>query len=257
MFVLGAAAEILLLAVACTCFAQPQGPVSTPCVLPEWPISTTEAAPPTVATWTLAEIPREWVPQSCLGWDVQHFSSFAAVVGTFHAAGIDAVLGRIGAITTYRGMRYWSVSDHRLEPLITDAFSVDSAGAHDRRLDFTPAELQVDRDFFFSEHDNRSSDPVIYRLRIVERSADHVVVDIANTNRVRAYLMTMFEPGDLRTALFIYGSADGAWTCYALSGFHPTTFTAVLDKHKSYLNRLIALYGHITGSEDNMLPWAK
>lgn len=256
-FALRAAAEALFLAAACPSFAQPQVGLPPPCALPDWPPSAIAGAPPTVATWTLAQLPREWVPQSCVGWDVRRFTSFAVVVGTFQAEGIEAVLERIGAISAYKGMRYWSVSDRRLEPLVTDAFSVETPGPNNRRPDFTPNEMQVDRDLFFVEHDNRSSDPVIYRIRVVERSADHVVVDIANANKVRALLMTLFEPGDLRTSLFIYGSQDGTWTCYALSGFHPTMLTGLLDKHKSYLNRLIALYGHIAGSDGSMLPWAQ
>jgi hypothetical protein len=252
-----AAAAALLLAAACPSFAQPQVGLSPPCALPDWPPSAIAGAPPTVATWTLARLPREWVPQLCVGWDVRRFSSFAAVVGTFQAPGIEAVLDRIGAISSYKGMRYWSVSDRRLEPLVTDAFSVESSGPSNRRADFTSNEMQVDRDLFFVEHDNRSSEPVIYRIRVLERSADHFVADIANANKVRALLMTLFEPGDLRTSLFIYGSADGTWTCYALSGFHPTGLAALLDKHKSYVNRLIALYGHIAGADDGMLPWAQ
>ena len=76
-------------------------------------------------------------------------------------------------------------------------------------------------------------------------------------NKIRRLLLTLFEPGDLRTALFISGSADGTWTCYALSGFHPTALTGLLDNHKSPVNRLIALYGHITGADDSALPWVK
>lgn len=184
------------------------------------------------------------------------FTSFAAVVGTFQAAGMDAVLRRIGAITAYKGMRYWSVTDRRLEPLVTDAFAVEGPGSK-KRSDFTPMEMQSGQELLFTEHDNRSSDPVTYRIRMIERSADHLVVDIANANKIRLFLLTLFEPGDLRTALFISSSADGTWTCYALTGFHPTALTGLLDNHKSPVNRLIALYGHITGSDDSALPWAK
>jgi hypothetical protein len=167
------------------------------------------------------------------------------------------VLSRIGAISAYTGMRYWSVTDHRLEPLIRDAFAVESSMPSNRRSDFTPIEMQVGRDLFFTEHDNRLSEPVLYRMTLVEQSPDHLVVDIANTNKIRLFLLTLFEPGDLRTSLSISGSGDGTWTCYLVSGFHPTLLTGLLDSHKSRVNRLIALYGHIAGSDANALPWAK
>jgi len=154
-------------------------------------------------------------------------------------------------------MRYWSVTDGRLEPLVTDAFAVEGPGLKNRRSDFTPTELDVGRDLYFTEHDNRSSDVVLYRMRIVERSPDQVVVDIANVNKVGLFLLTLFEPGDLRTALFFSDNADGTWTCYALLGIHPTRLAGLLDNHKSHVNRLVALYGHVTGSDDGGLPWAK
>lgn len=188
---------------------------------------------------------------------MERFNSFAAVVGKFQAIGMDAVLSRIGAISTHTGIRYWSVTDHGLEPLIKDAFAVEWPGVNNRRSDFTPMEMQVGRDLYFAEHDNRGTEPVLYRMRIIERSPDHLVVDIANANKVRLFLLTLFEPGDLRTTLFISGSEDGEWTCYALAGFHPTALTGWLDHHKSQVNRLIALYGHLAGTYDGALPWEK
>jgi hypothetical protein len=228
---------------------------SASCPIFFWPSSANTVSPLGVATWTGTEFPHELAP--CIGWDFQKFTAFAAVAGTFQTAHLDAVLSRIGAISTYKGMRYWSVTDHRLEPLIKEAFAVEGSSAINRRSDFTPADMQVGRELFFTEQDNRSSDPVLYRMKVIERSPDRIVVDITNTNKVRRFLLTLFEPGDLRTALFISRTADGIWTCYALSAFHPTTLTGLLDSHKSQVNRVIALYGHIAELDDSGLPWAK
>jgi hypothetical protein len=222
-----------------------------------WPAPADTGSPPSVANWTLSRFPPDWVPQPCIEWDLQRFSSFAAVAGKFQAAGMDAVLTRLGAISTHAGMRYWSVSDHGLEPLIKDAFAVESPASETRRPDFTPTEMQVDRDLFFAEHDNRTSGSVFYQLRVIERSADRLVVEIANTNKIRLSLLTLFEPGDLRTLLFISRSAKGEWACYALSGSRPTALAGLLDHHKSVVNRLIALYGHLAGTGDDVLPWLK
>lgn len=170
---------------------------------------------------------------------------------------MDAVLSRIAAISSYKGMRYWSVTDQRFEPLIKDAFAVEGSASKNTRSDFTPTEMQVGRELFFTELDNRSSDPVLYRMSVIERGPDRIVVDITNTNKVRRLLFTVFQPGDLRTALFISRAKDGTWTCYALSGFHPTALTGLLDNHKSQVNRLLALYAHISELDDSGFPWAK
>ena len=188
---------------------------------------------------------------------MQQFDSFAAVVGTFQAARVDAVLSRIAAISTYKRMRYWSVTDQRLEPLIKDAFAIEGSASKNTRPDFTPTEMQVGRELFFSQQDNRSSDAVLYRMSVIERGPDRIVVDITNTNKVRRLLFTLFQPGDLRTALFISRAKDGSWTCYALSGFHPTTLTGLMDNHKPQVNRLLALYAHIAEVDDGGLPWEK
>ena len=193
-----------------------------------------------------------------MGWELQRFASFAAVVGTFHAAGVDAVLSRLAAISSFKGLRYWSVTDGRLEALITDAFAIDGPSLNNnKRSDFTLTEMEVGRDLYFAERDNRSSGPVLNRMRVVEKARDRVVVDIENASKVRKFLLTLFEAGDLRTALFISRIADDTWTCYALLGFHPTPLAGLLDNPKSHINRLVALYGHIAGSDDSELTWAQ
>jgi len=207
--------------------------------------------------WTLSQLPAAWGLQSCIGWEPQRFSSYAGVAGKIHATGIDQVLGRLGAISAFKGMRYWSVTDHKLETLVTDAFAVEDAASKNGRPDFAAAEMQPGQELYFMERDNRSSQPVLYRMNVLERRADRLVVDIANASRVRLFLLTLFEPGDVRTALFISRAADGTWDCYALSGFHPRSIAGLLDNRQSHANRLIALYGHVAGSDNDELPWAR
>jgi hypothetical protein len=237
-------------------FAQGLGQPAT-CVAPAWPHSAVAGSPPNVETWTLDQPSRDWVFPRCLESEFQRFVSFAAVAGSFRAAGMDKVLSRIGAISTYKGMRYWSTRDQRLEPLITDAFALDGAQSGNARSDFTPAEMQVGRELFFTEQDNRSSSPALYKIRVIERDVNRLIVEITNVSKIKLLLLTVFEPGDLRTALFISGSPDGTWMCYALLGFRPTPLIKLFDNHKSQVNRLIALYGHIVVSDETGLPWIK
>jgi hypothetical protein len=210
-----------------------------------------------ITSWTLSQLPAEWGLQSCIGWDPQRFSSYAGVAGKIHAAGIDEVLARLGAISAYKGMRYWSVTDRKVETLVTEAFAVADAASKNGRPDFAMAEMLTGQELYFMERDNRSSQPVLYRMTILERRADRLVVDIANASKVRLFLLTLFEPGDVRTALFVSRADDGTWNGYALSGFHPRSIAGLLDNRQSHANRLIALYGHVAGSDENELPWAR
>ena len=230
---------------------------ASPCSLPAWPTTSGDGAMPSVAVWMANANPGGWVLPSCIEWSELRFTSFAAVAGPVSGAGLDAILGRVGAISGYKGMRYWSVTDGRLEALITDAFAVERPAIKIARADFTAAELQAGQEMYFIEQDNRLSEPILYRMRIIERSDRQIVIDISNVSKVRKFLLTLFEPGELRTALFMSGSPEGNWTCYALSGFHPTALTGLLDNQKSRLNRLVALFGHLAQWNDTELPWAK
>ncbi len=188
---------------------------------------------------------------------MRRITSVAVVVGTLTAGDLNTVLRRLGAISGYPGTRYWSVTDGQLESLIVDAFAVDSAKFEKRRPDFLPTEFEVGSDLVFSEHDNRLPNPAFYRMRVIERSQTQIVIDISNINVVKRLMFTLLEPGDLHTALFISRSADGSLTCYAVSGLHTAGMSKLLENPRSHLNRLLALYGHISGIDVTTLPWAK
>ena len=72
-------------------------------------------------------------------------------------------------------------------------------------------------DLFFEESDNRSSESVVYRLRVLEASLDRVVIETENVSPVRAFLVTLFPPGSLRTAYFLERRVPGAWDFCGLS----------------------------------------
>jgi hypothetical protein len=188
---------------------------------------------------------------------MRRVTSVAVVVGALTDGDLLSVLRKLGAISSYPGMRYWSVTDDRMETLITDAFAVGPAPFGKKRPDFVPAEFESGNDIVFSEQDNRLPNPTLYRMRVVQRSQDHIVIDISNINPVKRLLLTLFWPGDLHTALFISSSSDGRLTCYAVSGLHTSGWSRILGNPRSHLNRLLALYGHISGIDVTALPWAK
>ena len=63
-------------------------------------------------------------------------------------------------------------------------------------------------------------------------------------------MLTLFDPGDLQTTLFLTRTGENVWNCYGLLGVHPRTLAGLLDNRKSQINRLVALYGHIAGADD-------
>ena len=202
----------------------------------------------------------KWASQPCIRWDAEALSSLDLIVGTYPAADAAATLSRLGDISKFKGMRYWSVTDGRLEYLVVNASALDppTLGGN-RRHDYTSAEIaamQVGDTMYFEEIDNRSSDGMEYRLKFIERDAAHLVIEIANISPVRIHRLTLFAPGALRTTLFLSSQSDGIWTCYGILGSALSPIARMMPSHKSQINRLVALYGYITDTEPQYLPWA-
>ena len=193
----------------------------------------------------------------CHEWDSQRFPQVAVVRGLIAASNARSLLERLGAISQFAGMRYWSVTDRRLEVLITSAFAVEPERLTEARPDFSPQEMLAGQELQFSEHDNRLPDAAIYRMRITEHDEHHFVIDMSNLTPVKKLLFTLFSPGDLHTVLFVSEARLGVWTCYGVSGVHASSFARLVENPKSQLNRLIAFYGHLAGSDPDMLPWDK
>ena len=104
-----------------------------------------------------------------------------------------------------------------------------------------------------SQRDNRSASDVIYRMRVRESSADHVVIETENVTAVRWWGMTLFKPGALQTAYFLDMLAPDTWSYYTLTKISDGSWL-VAGHEKSYVNRVIALYRHLAGIPTDTEP---
>jgi hypothetical protein len=67
-----------------------------------------------------------------------------------HSGTSDALLRRFGAISTLKGLQYWSVTEGGCRMLITDA----GQDLDHRRPDVTLAEMRSGKDLYFAQSDN-------------------------------------------------------------------------------------------------------
>ena len=74
-----------------------------------------------------------------------------------------------------------------------------------RRADFTVAELIAGRDLYFAQQDNRSSAPVIYRMRVRDLTPRSFLVETENVSPVRYLVMQ------------VYGTAICAPLCFSIA----------------------------------------
>ncbi len=201
---------------------------------------------PNVHVWSEGQPGKQWMPPACIGW-MPKDGTLVAVAGQFAYQGtVDGLLARFGAISTLKGLQYWSVTDNRRETLITDATALDGPDLARPRPDFTPAELRDRSDFYFAEADNRSSQPVVYRMHVME-AATMVVVTVENVTPLRLFMLTMFGPGDMQSVHFLTRTGPGLWSYYGLGRTGVAVGSLIGVQDASYANRALALYAHISG----------
>lgn len=136
---------------------------------------------------------------------------------------------------------------------MTDAGALAGPDARQRRPDFTLGELRAGADLFFLQQDNRSSDPVVYRMRVLAIDSEHLVISVENVTAVSVFIFTAFDPGDLKSTYVFMRLSPAMWGYYSLSGAREGV--ALLGSHgSSYLNRAMAIYRHLAGLPGDQGP---
>jgi len=242
--------KILLLVFALlwrpTVYAEPTPhPVCGTRTRPLYPVAN---APPVVQVWKPQSPATGVTPLTpdCTGLRSRDFALLVELVGSVHSSGsADDLLARFGAISAWRGLRYWSVTDARWHPWITEATALESLHSGQRRADFTVEEMQSGKDLYFAQHDNRFSNNVVYRLRVHDSDAARLAISLENVSSVRLFVLTAFAAGDLQSAFFLERLSPTIWGYYSLSGIRKSPLAAVEAHEKSYVNRIIAMYRHL------------
>ena len=161
--------------------------------------------------------------------------------------GAAALLERFGAISTLRGLRYWSVTDGAWRELVTEASALVSADSHQRRKDFTASELRSGAAVFFEQTESRSAAPAVYRLTVLEAASDRVVIATENVTPVRAFALTLFPAGSLRATYLLQERAPGLWNFYGILSTTTQASPLAAVSPASYVNRATSLYRHFAG----------
>ena len=213
-----------------------------PCGAPQVPDYPVAIGAPVVQSETVTG----WGPPACLGWGAAAPTLLVAITGRlYEAGGATALLAQFGAISRLRGMRYWSVTDQTWQTLIIDAFAATHPNGQSRRGDFRPEEMALGVSLYAAQRDGRAADAVIYRMKVIERSADRVVVSVENASPVQVFKITLFAPGALRTTYFLDRLGPNEWGFYGLWGV--TTGLLTSGHTASSINRAMALYRHFAG----------
>ena len=203
-------------------------------------------AAPAIQIWVPSEAGSAWTPPPCTGWSAKGAGLLVALAAQFsHGGQADTLLLRFGAISSLKGLRYWSVTEGAWRTLITDAVALNGADLGAKREDFTLAELRSGKAFYFAQSDNRASGAVVYRMDVKEIGPTRLVVAVENVTPVRKFMLTLFEPGDLQSLHFLERAGPKVWSYYGLAWASETTASRLAVPEASYVNRAKALYGHL------------
>jgi uncharacterized protein DUF6675 len=210
--------------------------------------------PPNGRNWHPGDIPAAWSPPACMPWAAQQFTVLTALAGSFKFDGTaDDLLVKFGAMSAWRGIQYWSVTDGRWNILIADAAALDGSSPRRRRGDFTLPELKSGADLYFLQQDNRSSDAVTYRMKVEESEPNRLIITVENVSSVSMFIFTIFDAGDLQSTYIFERLSPTTWGYYNLSGAREGA--ALIGNHdSSYLNRALAIYRHLAGIPGNQEP---
>ena len=222
-------------------FAQaPVAPV-LPCGVDPVP---TYAAPGTVPE-AQAWIGLDWPVPGCLEAWPSPFKFVIALAGHITVTDRSALLTRIGAISRMRGVKYYSVTAGAWLELIKDASALSEADPEQRRGDFTAEEMASGASVNFVEEDNRSSHPVVYRMRVTHADAGRIVVETENVSPVESFLVTLFPPGSFRAAYIFTRLKGSDWGLYVVSASTKDASALVKLAKASYVNRAQALFQYM------------
>lgn len=211
-----------------------------PCGAPPQPAYSASEQAPATAVWTETNLRKiGWRPPPCLNWSADRTRLAAALAGDFRFSGsLDDLLDRLGAFSAYKSIRYWSVSHQRWQELLTDAGRVGGR-------DLTAADLVAGSTFDYFE--NGRSGRTVYRLKILERTPEHVVLATENVTPIRVALLTAFDPGALQSVTFLDRRGPDRWGYYQVIRAGEGASSVALGSSASYVNRLAALYRYAAG----------
>lgn len=205
--------------------------------------------PPAVQTWQDIELEAGTACASLLQGTMALVVVLAARFDG--AKPLNEIAARIGAISATQGLLYWSTTNQRWRPLISESFAIDGPDTRRPRPDFAASEIVSGETLYFAQNDTRSSGFNIFSLAARVATSDRLVVEVVNLTPVRFTLMTLFEPQTLRSVHLIDRLASGEWGYYAISAVQAG---AVRGREKSFINRADAFYRFLVGEAPDSKP---
>ncbi len=222
---------------------------SPPCGGEAFPAYPSVGEPPAVQTWFGDGEGTDWTPPDCTEWRARGFATMIGMAARFHHdGGLDPLLSRIGGISESTRIRYWSVTRKRWRDLVDDAYALSSDDPDARRRDFSADELVPDKVLYFLREPNSPIGRTVFRMAVLERAADRVVLKVENSSPIRLFRVPLLAAGEQELVVFLERESESVWRFYSLTrtGEGVVAWRA-RERMPSYVNRAVAEYRHLAG----------
>lgn len=196
----------------------------------------------------------DWTPPVCTGWQPRPFTVLVETEGvSARPETVDEILARLGRISAYPEIAYWSATRGRWRTLVPSATALRAPDPAAARGDFSAAELRQGVQYFWQE-ENTPLDTVTYAIEVDRATGDQLVVRVTNAQTARVTLFETLAPGCHAFLYVLRRRPDGKWNIYGLmrTGNGPSILAAT--GRKSYGNRAVALYRYLAGEQTDGAP---
>ena len=235
-------------------WAEDKGP-TFPCGDAVYPSYAEVGKPVRVQIWLHGDLAKPWVPPACTGWKLKNFIVLAAGAGRFrHEGTIEHLLTRMGAISDLTTIQYWSVTRGSWKDLIPDANALSTEDQASRRENFSPEDLQVGRALFFWQAESTSVGSGVYRLRVLVREEQRLIVEVVNRDPLTLAFLNLFEPGESQVLYFFEKKSSGIWRYYSLFRLSGKPIPLASPHENSYINRTVAMFRYFSGIPTDQEP---
>jgi hypothetical protein len=207
-----------------------------------------------VKSWGDSGFGRDWRPPACTGWTEAGFTTLVTAVARFRfASGAEGLLRRLGAISEFAGVRYWSTTRKRWRTLVVEAYALTASQPGQRRKDFTPEEMKEGNILHFEQVDNLSG-KAIYRMHIAKASVDRLVVEVENVSTMRYRFIPILGPGEMQSIYFLDRESDDVWRYYGIVRTTKSANRLLAGNESSAVNRAAAFYRYLVGIPTDQEP---
>jgi hypothetical protein len=221
-----------------------------PCAGPPNPAYPEAFGMPTIEVWLDQHTLENWDPPACLDWQDRPATALIAVSGLFrHDGTLEDLLARLGAVSRYMSIYYWSWSKQRWRHLFEEAAALSAPVRTAMRPDFKADEFREGNLLYILQNETGSVGEVIQRVSIIDRTEDGIEIGITNLSAARVAFLTLLDPGGSEVRLWIEREADDHWTYYSLARLSGTGLLARSAMKRSYVSRAEAMFRYLADVE--------